>query len=1159
MRTGASIARLLFALALALSCLLSPAPSSAQSTTAGPTDDITIYTYPPVPPLPSPVPDVAVAPEVGAFVGRTVRSVQVVIDDARWPERAPDVSELHSGDRLTMAAVRRALDEVLTAGTFADARVDATAEGSGVSLVIHVMPRRVIDEVRVDAHGAPIDTDDLIRQAELGAEGELVGREMPIHRARLDALLQRRGFPAPQVRLSTQPTDDPLRVKLLVDVIAGAPRRIERRVIYGIGGSEAERADAERFYAAKTGERADEVALTAADNALETRIRARGRHRAQVFHDVVLHRGLVVLRVRVDYGTQYETRYEGNDHYDKSTLDNVLALDEEADRSPNHLLQKLRDFYVKHGFLDVEARLEVRGEGQGPIAYYVFHVEEGSRVRVAGRIYPCLREADVKDLAEAPTSAAKIGAEIDSFLEEELPGDDLVMPPSPSGVDKTVFGPDTTRGAHPSPLELDPHTAYVPETYERALQHVQELYRAEGYLSAQVGPVQVLRDACDPRAPGSRCRRIRSKATPPDACTYDAAGMPLPVPALDPALSCVPDPAHNVTCAPVVSLRIPIKLGPRTQLWDVAFSGVSTIAPAKLLEAATTKADDGKEVLKLGGWMSTVRVEEARRHVADAYREEGYAFADVKYTIEPSTDRTRARVRFLVVEGEPVTVRAIVVRGNNMTHTKLIEKRIALKVGQPYRASLVRATEEAVATLGPFASVNVSLDNPYVPQKNKTVIVTVVERPRQSAGIGPGFSTGEGLRLTAEYEHRNLWGNAISLSLRGQLAYIPTPFIIDPVARENYRNLPDEDRIGFRLTASLLFPEIGLGPQFRSTLDGLGVHDLQRDFYVTRFAAIPGITWRPRSQVQVTLSQSAEFNLSRIFRANNILEYLQSRSFQGQSVTDLARQLNVPDGATYAFAQRVLVSWDRRDNAPNATHGTLVALAVEHVDAFPTEANKRPDGSSPPQSHFFKVTPTFSGYIPLPKGIRIAAQTRFGFNYQLTDTSATYPDRLFFMGGVDTMRGWNLNSFIPQDDVDRIFADRDKPDFVGVQVAPAGAGSRVGASPRPEQPAEAVRNISKFTPATRPIRGGNLMVIERIEIRIPIKGPLETVLFTDIGNLWIDPSYPFTKRKLPLRADVGTGIRVQTPVGPLAVDYGINVDPEPYEDFGAINFAIGLF
>jgi outer membrane protein insertion porin family len=141
------------------------------------------------------------------------------------------------------------------------------------------------------------------------------------------------------------------------------------------------------------------------------------------------------------------------------------------------------------------------------------------------------------------------------------------------------------------------------------------------------------------------------------------------------------------------------------------------------------------------------------------------------------------------------------------------------------------------------------------------------------------------------------------------------------------------------------------------------------------------------------------------------------------------------------------------------------------------------------------------------------------------------------------MRGWLLNSFIPQDDVDRIFADRNEPDFVEDENTPG----------------EMVRNPAKFTPGTRPIRGGNLMANERLELRIPIRGPFETVLFGDIGNLWIDPQYPFRNGRFPLRAAVGSGLRVQTPVGPLAVDYGINVTRKPYEDFGAINFAIGLF
>ena len=74
----------------------------------------------------------------------------------------------------------------------------------------------------------------------------------------------------------------------------------------------------------------------------------------------------------------------------------------------------------------------------------------------------------------------------------------------------------------------------------------------------------------------------------------------------------------------------------------------------------------------------------------------------------------------------------------------------------------------------------------------------------------------------------------------------------------------------------------------------------------------------------------------------------------------------------------------------------------------------------------------------------------------------------------------------------------------------------------------------------------------RVELRFPVQGALETVLFGDFGNIWRRATYPFDNSRFPLRASVGTGIRYQTPVGlPLALDYGINVTRHDYEDFGA--------
>ena len=62
---------------------------------------------------------------------------------------------------------------------------------------------------------------------------------------------------------------------------------------------------------------------------------------------------------------------------------------------------------------------------------------------------------------------------------------------------------------------------------------------------------------------------------------------------------------------------------------------MTAIPPSRLADAAD---------VKLGQFVSTVKLEEARRRVVDAYKEEGYAFVDVKYVVEQAPDHTRARV-----------------------------------------------------------------------------------------------------------------------------------------------------------------------------------------------------------------------------------------------------------------------------------------------------------------------------------------------------------------------------------------------------------------------------------------------------------------------------------------------------------------------------------
>jgi outer membrane translocation and assembly module TamA len=87
----------------------------------------------------------------------------------------------------------------------------------------------------------------------------------------------------------------------------------------------------------------------------------------------------------------------------------------------------------------------------------------------------------------------------------------------------------------------------------------------------------------------------------------------------------------------------------------------------------------------------------------------------------------------------------------------------------------------------------------------------------------------------------------------------------------------------------------------------------------------------------------------------------------------------------------------------------------------------------------------------------------------------------------------------------------------------------------------------------RPI-GGNSLLLGGVELRFPITGDLGGVVFVDAGNVYSDS---FGYNLGDLRVGVGPGIRYNTPIGPVRVDFGIALNPRASDKFGRLDFSIG--
>ena len=77
-----------------------------------------------------------------------------------------------------------------------------------------------------------------------------------------------------------------------------------------------------------------------------------------------------------------------------------------------------------------------------------------------------------------------------------------------------------------------------------------------------------------------------------------------------------------------------------------------------------------------------------------------------------------------------------------------------------------------------------------------------------------------------------------------------------------------------------------------------------------------------------------------------------------------------------------------------------------------------------------------------------------------------------------------------------------------------------------------------------------------IEIIFPLfeELGLKGVIFTDFGNVYaVDEDWDFGE----VKKAAGIGFRWLSPVGPLRLEWGYNLDPEPDEDDAVWDFSIG--
>ena len=523
--------------------------------------------------------------------------------------------------------------------------------------------------------------------------------------------------------------------------------------------------------------------------------------------------------------------------------------------------------------------------------------------------------------------------------------------------------------------------------------------------------------------------------------------------------------------------------GPRDIVSSLTIEGADTFPQSKF-------APEGLKVVA-GQPYSQAHVQEDRATILSNYLKAGYLMSGLRETAtEVSKNEShRINVVYHIHEGPRVITGEVVTLGRDNTNQRLINSDIsAIKPGQPLTESdLLTAGSKLYDHTGVFDWAEVDPKEPITTQDNDDVLVKVHEAKRNEFTYGFGFEVIE--------RGGSIPGGTVALPNLPPIG-LPTNFTTSQTTFYGPRGTVQYTRNNlFGKGESLSFTG------FAGRLDQRGaVYYIDPNFRWSSWKATTSLSYEKNEENPVFSSEEGQgtFQLQRALDREKKNIFFAQYGFSKVDLTRVLIPSLVPtqDQHVRLSTLSANVTRDTRDNPLDEHKGVLQSVELDF--------NTSKLGSS---VDFAKLTGQAALYREMFHHIVWAESVRVGLA-QPFDKSFVPLSEAFFSGGGNSLRGFPLDGAGPQRQVD---------------VCSSGSSTDC----------EKIRVPS----------GGNEMLIVNAEARIPlpIKKGLTIVAFYDGGTVF--PNVGFHDFGSLYSNNVGIGFRYMTPVGPIRLDLGRNLNP----------------
>jgi len=443
--------------------------------------------------------------------------------------------------------------------------------------------------------------------------------------------------------------------------------------------------------------------------------------------------------------------------------------------------------------------------------------------------------------------------------------------------------------------------------------------------------------------------------------------------------------------------------------------------------------------------------------LTDTFADRGYAFANVSPKTDVDEDRRLVDISYHAEKGSLVYINRINITGNTHTRDKVVRRELNVRETELYNGSAIRRSRQKVNNLGFFKQVDFKTER--VSKDKIDINIHLEEGPTGTFTVGAGYSSNDGLVGMMSLSQGNLLGTGRKIKFSTEFGGESSSYSISYT--EPYV-LDSKFTAGFDL-----FNNDREYDDYDSSRRGFGLRGGR------------------------ALGEYSRFNLKYRFDTVEI-----------DHVTATASQYILDsEGKTTTSSITTSLSRDNRDNYLNPTSGSDSSLSLEYAGGLLGQDN-----------NFYKLVGSSAWFFPGWKNHTMMLRGRLGYA-ESTDEDELHIDERFFLGGINSLRGYENRSIGPE------------------EVGSDGLLYVIGGSKELLFNAEYLFYISE-------------------------DAGLKGLFFFDAGNVYADSeSYDIGD----LRKSVGYGVRWYSPVGPLRLEWGHALDPKPGESSSRWEFSIGSF